>query len=198
MESWAEAEPLSEHLFLRMFKMYNLKKSMEFIMKKATSMFTGFALIAILFIAGPGFAGMNGGKHKGFGKMAGCQCRIANLTEAQQAEAKTIEAKYADQLTKNENAIKAKAGEMKQLLANDQTTVAQLKQMRVEMFLLKQDYRKLRISINQEITKKLGVVYCNCGNGNCQGPGQCRMMNGNRNSSNMKMGNCGANCNMNR
>ncbi len=167
-------------------------------MKKTTSMFTGFALVAVLFIASPGFAWMNGGQHNGSGKMGGCQCRTANLTEAQQAEANTIEAKYADQFSENENAIKVKSEEMNQLLANDQTTVAQLNQVRAEMFLLKQDYRKLKISVNQEITSKLGVVYCKCGNGNCQGPGQCRMMNGDRNSSNMKMGNCGANCNMNR
>ncbi len=163
-------------------------------MKKATSMFTGFALVAILFIASPGFAWMNGGQQNGFGTMRGCQCQTANLTEAQQAEANTIEAKYADQFSKSENAIKAKAEEMNQLLANNQTTVAQLNQVRAEMFLLKQDYRKLKISVNQEITKKLGVVYCNCGNGNCQGPGQCRMMNGNQTPRGMKMGNCGGNC----
>jgi len=165
---------------------------MELIMKKATSMFTGFALVAILFIASPGFALMNGGQHNGQGKMGGCQCRTANLTEAQQAEANAIEAKYTDQFTENENAIKAKAEEMNQLLANDQTTVAQLNQVRAEMFLLKQDYRKLKISVNQEITTKLGVVYCKCGNGNCQGPGQCRMMNGDPTSpTNMRGGNGG-------
>ena len=163
-------------------------------MKKATSMFAGFALIAVMFFASPGFAWMNGGQHKGYGKMGNCQCR-ANLTETQQEEVKTIEDKYADQFSEKESAMQAKAEEMKQLMANDQTTVAQLNQVRAEMFLLKQDYRKLRISVNQEITSKLGVVYCKCGNGNCQGPGQCRMMNGNQaDSGNMRSGNCGGNC----
>ena len=169
---------------------------MEFIMKKVTTMFTGFALVAVLFIASPGFAWMNGGQHNGFGKMGGCQCQPANLTETQQAEAKAIEAKYADQFSESEAAIQAKAEEMNQLMANDQTTIAQINQVRAEMFLLKQDYRKLKISVNQEVTNKLGVVYCKCGNGgNCQGPGNCRMMNGNQaNSGNMGPGNCGGNC----
>ncbi len=157
-------------------------------MKKVTTMFTGFALVAVLFITGPGFAGMNGGRHNGFGKMGGCQCRTANLTEAQQAEAKAIEAKYADQFSESEAAIQAKAEELNQLMTNDQTTVAQINQVRAEMFLLKQDYRKLKISVNQEVTNKLGVVYC-------QDPGNCRMMNGNQaNSGNMGQGNCGGNC----
>ena len=164
-------------------------------MKKVTTMFTGFALVAVLFIASPGFAWMNGGQHNGFGKMGGCQCRTANLSEAQQAEAKAIEAKYAGQFSESEAAIQAKAEELNQLMANDQTTVAQLNQARAEMFLLKQDYRKLKISVNQEVTSKLGVVYCKCGNGNGQGPGQCRMMNGNQaDSGYMGRGNCGGNC----
>ncbi len=163
-------------------------------MKKATTMFTGFAIVAMLLITSPGFAWMNGGPQQGFGKMKGCQCRTTNLTEAQQAVAQTIEAKYADQFSENEAAILAKAEEMNQLMANDETTVAQLNQVRAEMFLLKQDYRKLKISVNQEVTSKLGVVYCKCSNGNCQGQEQCRMMNGNRTSYGMKTGNCGGNC----
>ena len=164
-------------------------------MKKATSMFTGFAIVAMLLITSPGFAWMNGGRHNGFSKMGGCQCRTANLSEAQQAEAQAIEAKYADQFAESESAIQAKAEEMQQLMANDQTTVAQLNQVRAEMFLAKQDYRKLRISVNQEVTAKLGTIYCNCGQGNCQGPGQCRMMNDNpTNSGNMGPGNWGGNC----
>ncbi len=164
-------------------------------MKKATSMFTGFAIVAMLLITSPGFAWMNGGQHNGYGKMGGCQCRTANLTAEQQAQVQAIEDTYADQFAEKESAIKAKADEMSQLMANDQTTVAQLNQVRAEMFLLKQDYRKLKISVNQEITSKIGVVYCQCGNGNCQGPGKCRMMNGNQtNSGNMGPGNCGGNC----
>ena len=158
-------------------------------MRKATTMFTGFAIVAILLIASPGFARMCGGQHDGSGKMGGRQCRTANLTDAQQAEAKAIEDTYADQFTEKDNVIKAKAEEMNLLMTNDQTTVAQINQLRAEMFLAKQDYRKLRISVNEEITTKLGAVYCNCSKGNCQSPGQCRMANNNQSSpDNMKHG----------
>ena len=167
-------------------------------MKKNTSLFTAFVLAAVLLIASPGFARMNGvmgnsysnGAPIGASSAAGCQCQTANLTSEQLATAKAIEDNYADQFTGNENAIKAKVEEMIMLMADDQTTLAQVNSLRAEIYILKQEYRQLRSSVNQEIGTTLGTAYCGCsiedcqalcqcGIG-CQAPGRCGIATGNQ------------------
>ena len=157
-------------------------------MKKTTLLFTVFVLAAVLLIASPGFARMNGvmgtsfsnGTSTGATPAAGCQCQAANLTSEQLATAKAIENNYADQLAGNKDAIKAKVEEMILLMADDQTTLAQVNSLRAELYILKQEYRQFRSSVNQEIGATLGTAYCGCGIEDCQVLGQCGIATGNQ------------------
>ena len=140
-------------------------------MKKTMSLFTGFVFIAVLLIVSPGFARMNGVMGNGFSNgapgnltMGGCQCQTANLTTEQLATAKLIEDNYADQFTENARLLNAKIDEMTLVMANDQTTLAQINSLRAELYLLRQECRQLRSSVNQEIATTLGTAYgVSCG-----------------------------------
>ena len=150
-------------------------------MKKVTLLFTALIFVAALFIASPGFARMNGVMGNGFSSgvltggtpTAGCQCQTANLTTEQLATAKAIEDNYADQFAGTQSAIKAKIEEIILLMADDQTTLAQVNSLHAEIYLLKQEYRQLRSSVNQEIATTIGTAYCGCGIEDCQVLGQC-------------------------
>ena len=154
-------------------------------MKKTTSLFAGLVLVVALFIVSPGFARMNGvmdngvmgngfsnGTPTGNPIMGGCQCQATNLTPEQQAIAKAIEDIYADQFAENARMLKAKIDELALIIANDQTTLAQVNSLRAEFYLLKQECRQLRSSVNQEIGNALGTAYCvnclNCDSEDCQ------------------------------
>lgn len=111
------------------------------------------------------------------GKMMGGD--VASLTEAQQKEVQVIEAKYADAITALDTAITAKRTTMHTAMANDATTVGEMKKMRQGMITLHRDRQALTQKINTEIAAKIGVDYvasgqhCPMSNG---GSGDCMKM----------------------
>ncbi len=132
-------------------------------MKKTTSLFSSLALVATLLIANPGLARMNGNQHNpdsNWNNIGNYQMEDAGMmTPEQQAAASAIENGYADRFAENDHETRARVEEMILLMADDQTTLAEVNSLRAELYLLKQERRQLRSDMNQEVSDQIGTPY---------------------------------------
>ena len=82
-----------------------------------------------------------------------------NFTNQQQQTINNLEAKYQQELTAKENDLRAKSAELDRALANGDTTLATVNNLRNELASLEQGYWQLRNQINREISTNIGVNY---------------------------------------
>ena len=113
-------------------------------------------------------APMNGEQHPDFA-----------MTPEQQDVANAIAGNYADRFNENAHETRARVEEMILLMADDQTTLAQVNSLRAELYLLKQERRQLKSSMNQEISDQLGTPLNDNGPDNYPGYGPQGMTDNN-------------------
>ena len=150
-------------------------------MKGTKTLVTTLAIGAALFAAASGYAWMGRpGPGPGYGMMMGMGCdgpmmggyatgpAASQLTAEQQAQVAAIQKKYADEFNAKRQAIFDKQAELQKALTNDTATVAEINQLRTELFTLQQDLWSLGRKVNAEIAETVGVA-----TGAFMGPGYC-------------------------
>ena len=127
---------------------------------------------------GQGMEGMAGMRHKMMSEHMG----DAAFTPEQQAKIDEIEAKYHEELQGKEQVLDAKMAAFDKAWENDATTVAELKVIEDQVAAAKDEYRQVKIKINQEIGAAIGSACYSgaCGKMKCDG--------------NCTMEKCGGNC----
>ena len=101
----------------------------------------------------------NGPQMGDTGSMNGWENPDTDMTPEQQAAALAIENGYADCFAENNHETRARVEEMILLMADDQTTLAQVNSLRAELYLLKQERRQLQNDMNQEVSDQIGTSY---------------------------------------
>ncbi len=94
------------------------------------------------------------------------------LTPDEQARIDAVTADYTAKLKSGETAIQKKIAELDQALADKNTTVAEARTLRGEIYNLKRDYRQTRMELNRKIAATMGRRYYGAGG---WGPRYCAL-----------------------
>ncbi|NOY13080.1 MAG: hypothetical protein GXP51_05185 [Deltaproteobacteria bacterium] len=147
------------------------------------------AVLAIVAMAVPGFAGMNNGSNSQLKSGPAAVTDTASLTAEQQQKVADIQARYQPELQDLQQKLNAKQDAFNAARSDDATTVGQLNNLENELSSLERAYLTKLDQANQELSLVAGTGYgpqFACDN---RGGNHGNMMQGNMMRGGMMMGN---------